>query len=87
MFPLVPVRWLMHDQFHSDDRIGAVTAPILILHGARDLVVPIALGERLYRLAKEPKRFVRYPQGGHDDLDAYGADIEARRFIGEERGP
>ena len=54
---------------------------ILILHGARDIVVPIALGERLYQLAREPKRFVRYPQGGHDDLDDYGAGIEARRFI------
>jgi uncharacterized protein len=84
MFPLVPVRRLMHDQFRSDERIGAVTTSILILHGARDLVVPIALGERLYRLASEPKRFVRYPQGGHDDLDDYGAGIEARSFIGEE---
>jgi fermentation-respiration switch protein FrsA (DUF1100 family) len=83
MFPPVPVRWLMHDQFHSDERIGAVTASILILHGARDIVVPIALGERLYELAKQPKRFVRYPKGGHDDLDDYGAGIEARRFIGE----
>ncbi len=84
MFPLVPVRRLMHDQFHSDQRIGAVTASVLILHGARDIIVPIALGERLYQLAKEPKRFVRYPRGGHDDLDNYGAGIEARRFIGEE---
>jgi fermentation-respiration switch protein FrsA (DUF1100 family) len=84
MFPLVPVRRLMHDQFRSDQRIGAVTASILILHGARDIVVPIALGERLYQLAREPKRFVRYPRGGHDDLDDYGAGIEARRFICEE---
>jgi uncharacterized protein len=86
MFPLVPVRRLMHDQFRSDQRIGAVKASILILHGARDIVVPIALGERLYQLAPEPKRFVRYPRGGHDDLDNYGAGIEARRFIGEEGG-
>jgi fermentation-respiration switch protein FrsA (DUF1100 family) len=84
MFPLVPVRRLMHDQFRSDQRIGAVAASILILHGARDIVVPIALGERLYQLAREPKRFVRYPRGGHDDLDVYGAGIEARRFICEK---
>jgi uncharacterized protein len=82
MFPVVPVGWLMHDQFHSDERIGAVKASILILHGARDIVVPVTLGERLFQLAREPKRFVRYPQGGHDDLDNYGAGIEARRFIG-----
>jgi uncharacterized protein len=83
MFPIVPVRWLMHDQYHSDLRIGAVKASILILHGDRDRVVPVVLGERLFALAREPKRFVHYPDGGHDDLDAYGAGAEARRFIAE----
>ena len=47
------------------------------------MVVPIALGERLFTLAPKPKRLVRYPGGGHDDLDAYGAGAEARRFIME----
>ena len=57
----LPVRFLMKDQFHSDQRIGKVTAPLLVLHGERDQVVPIALGERLFALANEPKRFVRFP--------------------------
>ncbi len=83
LFPLVPVRWLMHDQFRSDQRIAAVRAPVLIMHGSRDLVVPIEFGERLFKLAHEPKRFVRFPDGGHDDLDRYGAGAEARRFIEE----
>lgn len=86
LFPLVPVRWLMHDQFRSDRRIDAVRAPVLIMHGAQDLVVPIGLGERLFMLAREPKRFVRFPNGGHDDLDRHGAGAEARRFI-EESAP
>jgi fermentation-respiration switch protein FrsA (DUF1100 family) len=47
----LPVRLLMKDPFYSDRRIGKVKAPVLILHGARDRVVPIALGERLYALA------------------------------------
>jgi uncharacterized protein len=80
MFPFVPVRRLMLDQFHSDERIGAVKASILILHGVRDQVVPIRFGERLFALAREPKRFVRYPDGGHDDLDNYGATAAVLRF-------
>jgi uncharacterized protein len=83
MFPIVPVRWLMYDQYHSDQRIGKVRASILILHGGQDIVVPIRFGERLFALAPEPKRFVRYPAGGHDDLEAFGAGAEARRFIAE----
>jgi fermentation-respiration switch protein FrsA (DUF1100 family) len=84
-FPFVPVRWLMLDQSRSDERIAQVTAPLLVLHGERDVVVPIRFGERLFALAHEPKRFVRYPAGGHDDLDIFGASAEARRFIMEAR--
>ena len=79
----LPVRLLMKDQFRSDARIGKVTAPLLILHGARDAVVPIALSERLYALANEPKRFVRFANGGHEDLDQYGAQAAVRQFLAE----
>jgi fermentation-respiration switch protein FrsA (DUF1100 family) len=60
----LPVRWLIKDPFRSDLRVGKVTAPVLILHGERDGVVPIALGERLYALITSPKRFLRYSSGG-----------------------
>jgi fermentation-respiration switch protein FrsA (DUF1100 family) len=83
LFPFVPVQWLMHDQFRSDQRIGAVRASLLMMHGARDVVVPIGLGERLFERANKPKRFVRFPDGGHDDLDEHGAGREARRFLEE----
>jgi fermentation-respiration switch protein FrsA (DUF1100 family) len=79
----LPVRLLMKDQFRSDERIGRVRAPVLILHGERDRVVPIRLGEQLFALAREPKRMVRYPRGGHEDLDMHGAYAEAKRFIAE----
>ena len=63
----------MKDPFRSDLRIGRITAPMLIMHGARDTIVPIASGERLYSLITGPKQFVRFPRGDHNDLDAYGA--------------
>jgi fermentation-respiration switch protein FrsA (DUF1100 family) len=81
LFPIVPVRWLIRDQFRSDQRIARVTVPVLIMHGARDPTVSIAFGERLFALAREPKQFVRFPEGGHDDLDYYGAIETARHFI------
>jgi pimeloyl-ACP methyl ester carboxylesterase len=61
----VPVTWLMRDQFRSLDIVGAVKAPLLILHGERDGIIPFALGERLYEAAPEPKLFVRLPGAGH----------------------
>jgi fermentation-respiration switch protein FrsA (DUF1100 family) len=83
-YPFVPVRWLMKDQFRSDLRIGKVTAPILIMHGDRDAVVPIALGERLYDLAKSPKRFVRIAGGGHGNLGSFGALGAVKTFLADK---
>ena len=79
----LPVQLLMKDPFRSDERIGKVTVPLLVLHGARDNVVPIALGERLFARANEPKRFVRFADGGHNDLDEYGALETVRAFIAQ----
>jgi hypothetical protein len=35
----------------------------------------------LFALAHEPKQFVRFPEGGHENLDAYGAIETVRQFI------
>lgn len=86
VIPIMPLRWVMRDQFRSDERIARVTAPLLIMHGARDATIPISFGERLFALAHEPKQFVRFPDGGHNDLDNHGAIETARRFIDAAKG-
>jgi len=80
-YRFLPVRLLMKDQFRSDLRIARVTAPLLFLHGGRDWVVPIALGERLFALANEPKQFVRFSDAGHEEVDMYGAQNAVRAFL------
>ena len=79
----VPVRLLMKDQYRSDLRIGKVTAPVLVLHGEHDDIVPITQGERLYELINAPKRFVRFPGGGHNDLGARAVEA-AKQFLAEK---
>ncbi len=85
-FWFAPVRWLIRDPFRSEQRVGEVTAPLLVMHGARDPAIPIRFGERLFALAREPKQFVRFPEGGHNDLDSFGAIEVARRFINASGG-
>jgi fermentation-respiration switch protein FrsA (DUF1100 family) len=80
-FRFVPVRLLIRDPFHSDDRIARVTVPLLIVHGAQDQTIPIAFGEKLFALAREPKQFVRIAGGGHDGLGNFGVIETARTFI------
>lgn len=80
-YPLAPVRWFMKDPFRSDLRIARVGAPLLVLHGERDRVIPIRFGERLFTLAREPKRMVRFPNGEHADLDGHGAAKVVKEFL------
>jgi uncharacterized protein len=80
----LPVRFLMKDQFHSDQRIGKVKAPLLILHGVLDRTVPYSMGEQMFDLANKPKHIVRFLDGGHNDLDAHGALNAVARFLAGE---
>jgi uncharacterized protein len=74
---------LMKDQFRSDLRVAKVKAPVLVLHGDRDQVVPIASGEALYKLITAPKRFVRIAGGEHETLSRFGVVATARAFVAE----
>jgi fermentation-respiration switch protein FrsA (DUF1100 family) len=80
-YPFLPVRWLIKDPFYSDRRILDVRAPVLVLHGGRDDVIPIAFGEQLFALIPGPKQFVRFADAGHNDLDRYGAMQTVREFL------
>jgi fermentation-respiration switch protein FrsA (DUF1100 family) len=77
----LPVSLLMKDQFRSDTRIRKVTAPVMILHGVHDRVVPYVMGEQLFDLANQPKHLVRFLDGGHEDLDEHGALDAVARFL------
>jgi uncharacterized protein len=68
IYPWLPVRLLMKDQFRSIDHIGAVTAPLLILHGTRDAVIPFAQGQQLFTAANAPKQFEELTGAGHQAL-------------------
>jgi fermentation-respiration switch protein FrsA (DUF1100 family) len=79
----VPVDLLMRDQFRSIDLIGDIKAPLLILHGERDGLIPIRLGQKLFEAAHEPKRFVRLPGAGHVDVLEAGGLAPVRAFLSE----
>jgi alpha-beta hydrolase superfamily lysophospholipase len=77
----VPVRLLMLDQFRTDGIIGRIDAPVLILHGDQDRVIPVKHGQKLYELAREPKRLAIFKGAGHDNLQRSGATEEIQDFI------
>jgi len=81
LYWFLPVRLLMKDQFRSDLRIKNVQAPVLILHGDGDDIIPMRYGERLLAMVPGEKRMVRFAGGYHGDLDRLGAADEALKFL------
>ncbi len=86
-YPFIPVRPLLVDRYESDRHIAKVKAPVLVLHGIRDGVIPVAMGRALYAKANEPKRLETYPEGRHTDLDDHGAFAAVQRWLAEVRKP
>ncbi|MDF1747900.1 MAG: alpha/beta hydrolase [Alphaproteobacteria bacterium] len=77
----VPVGALLKDRFSSIDRISEVQVPILIGHGQKDRVIPIAHGRRLYEAANMPKTFALKPLAGHTDLFDFGFFEDVVAFV------
>jgi fermentation-respiration switch protein FrsA (DUF1100 family) len=60
---------LMADRFDNRSRIDAVTAPLLVLHGDGDDLVPVAMGrELLGRARSREKESLFLADAGHNDI-------------------
>ena len=85
-FPYVPAARMVIDRFDSRSRIGRVSAPILVLHGERDRIVPVRFGRALFDAAPEPKEGWFVPEAGHEDLARFGGLDVAVAFIERRLG-
>jgi len=68
-YPWAPL-FLLKYQFRSDQFLPKISAPVLILHGTRDEVIPFEQGRRLAQLGKSVT-FIEIPGGHHNDLGRY----------------
>lgn len=70
-YPFVPTA-LVPDAYPTLRRIHRLQAPLLVLHGDRDDIVPLPQGRALFDAAPEPKRMHVFPNLGHNDLVPLG---------------
>lgn len=86
-YPYLPVHWLLEDRFETISFIGKVRAPLLVLHGERDDIVPIRFGRKLYAAAHDPKVAYFLPEATHYTLYDHGAFDKIRLFLDKLRAP
>ena len=63
--PWLPGRWLVQDTYDNHAKLGKVTAPVLILHGAADQMVPAAQAQTL-QAANRRAQLIVVPGFGHE---------------------
>lgn len=68
--PLAPT-WLLKYPLRSDALIGDVRSPVLLIHGTRDTLTPLAHAERLRSLIRSPAQLLVIDGATHDDIHEY----------------
>lgn len=75
---------VLRHRFDSLSKLPKVRAPLLVIHGTRDWVVPHAMADRLYAAAAGPKTLLKIDGATHRSVPVQGADAYAdalRRMI------
>ncbi|MCP5368257.1 MAG: alpha/beta hydrolase [Hyphomicrobiales bacterium] len=85
-YPYVPVGMLLKDRFESAGRVAAIGAPLLVVHGEQDGVVPVAHGLKLFKAAVAPKEAEWFPDAAHNDLYDHGAGERILAFLDRVTG-
>ncbi|MDH3194562.1 MAG: alpha/beta hydrolase [Acidimicrobiia bacterium] len=88
-YRLTPPPILLQDRYPSNERIQSVAAPILVIAGSEDSIVPLSQSRALYELAPTPKELVIVRGADHNDPELVAGPevIEAiDRFVDQATG-
>ena len=80
-YPYVPARRLVKDRYDSISRIADIGAPLLVIHGQADGIVPAEMGERLLAAARAPKEGHFVAGAGHNDLAEFDIATPVLEFL------
>ncbi len=66
--------------FDSGQKIHRIRAPLLFIHGNRDDIIPLRLGQELFAVAPEPKTFWIVEGAGHNDIPDSAGEAYTERL-------
>ena len=72
-YPYLPVNIILKDRYDTIEKIQSISAPILIMHGKQDNIVPQKMGLELFEKANEPK-FNYFPEND-DHMMEYNDEL------------
>lgn len=67
-FPLIPVRWIMRDQYPSAEWLKHYHGPVVTVLASADTIVPAEFGRRLHDSFEGPKKLLVAGEADHNDV-------------------
>jgi fermentation-respiration switch protein FrsA (DUF1100 family) len=82
VYPLLPSFLLtrLRGLYATQDAVRKVKAPVLIVHGTEDEIVPVRMGLALLESASEPKEWYGIEGAGHNDTFYVGGEEYFQRI-------
>jgi len=80
-FPYLPAALLIKNPFPLLTLIPAIHAPLLVMQGADDVVIPPVQGQKVFAAAAGPKEFWQGPETTHFDVLESGGAAVAQQFV------
>jgi fermentation-respiration switch protein FrsA (DUF1100 family) len=68
LYPWLPVKYLLRNNFDSLHFIDKIHAPLVMIHGDKDAIIPVLHGKTLFEKAVQPKKIYIYEGVGHTDF-------------------
>jgi len=84
-YPFLPARLLMRDRYETMRVIGQIQAPLLVIHGDEDEVIPVDMGRRVFEAAPELKEIVILRGAGHNNHGDFGSSEAVQDWIARLR--
>jgi hypothetical protein len=73
-YPYMPVRPFALFRLNTLASVRKVSCPVMVVHSRDDRLVPFRHGQKLFKAANEPKKFV-VTHGGHNDSFLVSGDL------------
>lgn len=82
-YPYLPVQWFLRDRYDNFEKIKFLRAPLVVVHGTKDDVVPYNLGKTLFDEAPQPKTLITIEGGNHNNLYKFNIDKKILSALSE----
>ena len=74
--------WGMISRVHYEtvDRVAKLDVPVHVVHGERDVIIPVGMGKAVYAAARRKGKLLLVPEADHNDVPIVGGDAYWRWF-------